>query len=339
MIKTLIIGCGRMGRRHVSAVQSLTHKIIGVVDASQESLDLTVKESKIKNNITFKTLESALTNEVPDLAVIATTADSHHEYTIKLAKAGVKYILCEKPMAVSIAQCEEMIEVCNKSGVKLAINHMIRFLEADIEIKKLINSNKFGGLSAINISAGNFGLVMNGVHNIEMFRFLTDEQPQTVQAWFDEKTTPNPRGPEFFDRSGALRIKNKSGKVLSINSYATSGHGVIITYTTRNAQIVLNELIGQAQITVRKDEFLKNSTTQYAMPTDDYSKYFKSADLITSCKKVISSLLSEDNYPDGETIINTIKIMNAAYTSAENGNIEIDISNYKLDKNRIFPWA
>ncbi|MDA7843422.1 Gfo/Idh/MocA family oxidoreductase [bacterium] len=339
MIKTLIIGCGRMGRRHISAVQSLTHKIIGVVDSSQESLDLTVKENNIKNSIIFKTLESALINEIPDLAVIATTADSHHDFTIKLANSGVKYILCEKPMAVSIAQCEEMIEVCNKSGTKLAINHPVRFLEADIEIKNLINSNKFGGLSAINISAGNFGLAMNGVHNIEMFRFLTDEQPQTIQAWFDEKTTPNPRGPEFFDRSGALRIKTKSGKVLSINSYAASGHGVIITYTSRNAQIVLDDETGQAQITVRKDEFLKNSTAQYAMPADYYSKDFKSSDLISSCAKVISSLLSESNYPDGETIINTIKIMSAAYTSAENGNIEIDILNYKLDKNRIFPWA
>ncbi|MDC1273684.1 hypothetical protein N8Z42_04205, partial [Pelagibacteraceae bacterium] len=203
----------------------------------------------------------------------------------------------------------------------------------------LINSDKFGGLSAINISTGNFGLAMNASHNLEMFRFLTEEQPQTVQSWFDEETIPNPRGYQFLDRSGALRIKTTSGKVMSINSYAGSGHGIVVTYTARNGQIALNPLTSQANITVRKDEFLDKPTTQYAMPSDNYMQDFKSSNLIVRCEKMITALLTEENFPDGETIKRTIEILNAAYVSAENGNIEIDVSNYKLDKDRVFPWA
>jgi predicted dehydrogenase len=339
MTKTIIIGCGRMGRRHISAIQNLNHEIIGVIDPFQESLDLVVSENGVSKEVAFKTLDEALSKEIPNLAVIATTADSHYEYTIKLAQAGIKNILCEKPMAVSISQCEEMLEECEKAGAKLAINHPVRFTEADIEIKKLINSDKFGGLSAINISAGNFGLAMNASHNLEMFRFLTDELPVSVQAWFDEETVANPRGPQFVDRSGALRVKTRSGKVMTINAYGGSGHGIIITYTARNGQIALNPITSEAQITVRKEEHSDKPTTQYAMPADNYTQDFKSSDLIVRCEKMVKALLADENYPDGETIKRTIEILNAAYVSAENGNIEIDVENYELDKDRIFPWA
>ena len=339
MVKSIVIGSGRMGRRHISAISNLGYEITGVIDPFQTSLDLAVAENGISREITYKTLEELSVNDVPTLAVVATTADSHHDYVLKLAKMGVKNILCEKPMAVSISQCEEMINLCNEKGARLAINHPVRFTEADIEIKKIINSSKFGNLTSVNISAGNYGLAMNASHNIEMFRFLTGEMPVSVQAWFDDETVPNPRGSQFIDRSGSLRIKSESGKIMSINAYSSSGHGIIITYTARNGQIVLNPLTSDAMITVRKDEHSDKPTTQYAMPADNYTKDFKSSDLVVRCEKMLKALILGKNYPDGKTIKRTIEILNAAYVSAENGNVEINVEDYELDKERVFPWA
>jgi predicted dehydrogenase len=337
MTKTIIIGCGRMGRRHITAAQNVGLEIAGVIDPFQESLDLAIKENNLIAQQTFKGLDEL--KIVPELAIIATTADSHHSYVLQLAKLGVKYILCEKPMATSIAQCEEMIAICKKHGSRLAINHPVRFTEADMEIRTMLNSSYFGGVTAINISAGNFGLAMNASHNLEMLRFLTDELPVSVQAWFDSETIPNPRGAQFVDRSGSLRVKTATGKVMTINAYSGSGHGIIITYTARNGQIVLNPLTSEAMITVRKEEHTDKPTTQYALPANNYTQNFNSSDLTVRCEKVIKSLLNNKNYPDGETIKRTVEILAAAYESAENGNIEINVENHKLDKNRVFPWA
>ncbi len=60
--------------------------------------------------------------------------------------------------------------------------------------------------------AGNFGMAMNGSHYFEMFRYLADETPDSVAAWFSGDTVANPRGPQFVDRAGAVRLTTAKGR-------------------------------------------------------------------------------------------------------------------------------
>ena len=340
MIKTAIIGCGRMGRRHIQAIQNLQYDIVGVVDPFEESLKAAQDENNIKLSQCFRNIEELFLATKPELVIIATTADSHFDYTIECSQqSSVKFILCEKPMATSISHCKQMIQACKDKYIKLAINHPVRFTEADIKIKELVNSDKFGGLNVINVSAGNFGLAMNATHNLEMFRFLTNKLPTKVTAWFDDKTIPNPRGPQFIDRSGCIKVLNDDGQQLIINAGNKSGHGIIITYNCRNGQIALNPLTSSAMVTVRKAEFSDRPTTQYALPAENYIEDFKSSDLIIRCEKMVNALLNNKDYPDGDTIIRTVEIIAGAYVSNENNNKEINIKKDKLDINRTFPWA
>lgn len=339
-IKTVIIGCGRMGERHIQAVQGMDElSLCGIADMSTENLAHCGQTYELDDSALFTDFDEMLEQTSPDLVIIATTATPHHDLTITAAKAGVKYILCEKPMAVSIAQAENMTAVCKENGAHLAINHPVRFTEADIEIKELLNGEKFGGVNAVHIAAGNFGLAMNVSHNIEMFRFLTGEPLETVQAWFDKDIVPNPRGPQFEDRSGALKMTTASGKALTINASAENGHGIYITYTAKLGQIVLNVLTGEAMMTYREEEFRESPTTRYGCPAINETATFTSSDLVVRAQKTIKALLAEENYPDGETVTRTIELLAAAYQSQDNNHALINVETDTLDKERVFPWA
>lgn len=340
-LRAAVIGCGRMGQRHVEALMQLEQKtdVVGIADQIEDNLKQTIENLKLDKTQTFLDGFELIESLKPDLLVIATTAPSHHAFTIAAAKAGVPYILCEKPMAVSIEQAKEMIDVCKAHNARLAINHPVRFTEADIEIKNLMTSEKMGGLNAIHVSAGNFGLAMNVSHMLEMFRFISGDFPETVQAWFDKDIVPNPRGDQFEDRSGFLKIKTKSGKTLTVNSSAENGHGIVTSYVGKYGQIALNNLTGDALIAHRKEECRDRPTTLYGLPAENVTHKYQSSDLVVRARKTMEALLDGRGYPDGETILRTIEILVGAYVSNQENSRSVNVSGETLPENQVFPWA
>ena len=64
-----------------------------------------------------------------DAVYIALPNSMHADYTVRAAKAGV-HVLCEKPMAVTVEECERMIAACRRNGVKLMIAYRLHFEDA-----------------------------------------------------------------------------------------------------------------------------------------------------------------------------------------------------------------
>ena len=83
---------------------------------------------------------------------IATPVYLHCEQTIAAANAG-KHILCEKPMAMNVAECEEMIDACRVNSVKLGIAYYRRFYPVIERIKQVIESGEIGKVVFANINA------------------------------------------------------------------------------------------------------------------------------------------------------------------------------------------
>jgi predicted dehydrogenase len=128
-MKLCVIGVGRMGRRHVTAARSAGFEIAGVFDLSAEALASTRAECNVDAALTFGDAAAMLKAVRPDAIVVSTTAPSHGEFVCAAAEGGVRYILCEKPMATSVAECDRMIAACRAAGAKLAVNHQRRFME------------------------------------------------------------------------------------------------------------------------------------------------------------------------------------------------------------------
>ena len=90
----------------------------------------------------------------------------------------------------------------------------MRFMEQYTKAKEIVEDASFGGLASATVVAGNFGIAMNGSHYFEMFRYLADEMPAKVAAWFSSETVANPRGAQFEDRAGSVRITTGEGASL-----------------------------------------------------------------------------------------------------------------------------
>lgn len=90
-----------------------------------------------------------------DAVYIATPVYLHAEQTIAAAEAG-KHVLCEKPMALSVNECDEMIAACQANNVKLGIAYYRRFYPALIRTKEIITSDEIGKVSVAQINAFEF---------------------------------------------------------------------------------------------------------------------------------------------------------------------------------------
>ncbi|MFA4859117.1 Gfo/Idh/MocA family protein [Methanoregula sp.] len=339
MMKAVVIGVGRMGRRHVQVVMDMGISIAGVCDQAQESLNECRKEFNLSPDQLFCDAAEMLKATKPECVIIATTSPTHCEYTCLAAELGAKFILCEKPMAVSLEQCDRMIETCKKNNATLAINHQMRFMEQYTEPKQMMQSESYGGLSSITVVAGNFGLAMNGTHYFEMFHFMTDEDPFEVTAWFSSEKVPNPRGAHFEDRAGSVRVTTRSGKRFYLEVSAEQGHGVTAIYAGRNGQVFIDELHGIMHACVRKAEDRNLPTTRYGTLSDLQEKSIQPADAISPTKSVLNALITKNNYPSGDDGRLAVATLVAAYHSHEHGHIPVTVDDPVLPLEQVFPWA
>jgi predicted dehydrogenase len=338
-MKIAIVGLGRMGRRHVQAARDLGAQIVGVADPLEENAKLAAQEHQLPANVVFRDAGELLRAVTPDCLVVASTAPSHAPLTIQAAEAGVKHVLCEKPMASSLAECDQMIEVCRRHGTKLAINHQMRVMEQYLEAKRMIEAPEFGGWSSINVIAGNFGIAMNGIHYFELFRWLTNELPAQVTAWFSREPVKSPRGPQFSDRAGQVYLATASGKRMYLEAGDDQGHGIRVVYAGRNGMLIADELGGRIEHVVRQPEHRELPTTRYGMPADTRQLEVAPADAVVPSKRVLDALLSGRDFPTGEDGRTALEVLVAAFVSAESSNAPVAFKPTALPRGRRFDYA
>lgn len=147
---------------------------------------------------TYEEYEAFLRSGAADAVYIALPNHLHCEYTIKAANSGV-HILCEKPMAVTEQECEEMIRACCNNNVKLMIAYRLHFDKANMQAVEIVNSGKIGEPRIFNsvfsqqVAEGNVRLepISNGggtvydmgVYCINAARYLFQEEPTEVVAF------------------------------------------------------------------------------------------------------------------------------------------------------------
>jgi predicted dehydrogenase len=328
-----------MGRRHVQAVRSLGLDVTAICDTSAGSLAETEREHGIGADRHYTDLRELLSRARPDGLIIATTAPTHAEYTCMAAEAGVKLILCEKPLAVSLAECDRMLRICREHGARLAVNHQMRFMEQYLLPKTLVEADAFGGLASVTVVGGNFGMSMNALHYFEMFRFMTGEAPRLVTAWFSDAVVPNPRGAQFQDRAGAVRLETRGGKRFYLDCGADQGHGMQVIYAGPYGHLYVDELTGVLYRTVREEQYRALPTTRYGMAAHRTTQTIAPADVIAPSAAVLQALVRGENYPDGADGRLAVAVLVAAYLSHERGHVAIDLERDPLPLDRVFPWA
>jgi predicted dehydrogenase len=173
MYRIGIIGCGGIANAHARAYVELGLEITAASDIDQFRLKEFSKLYNVKNiYIDYKEM---LRKEKLDIVSICTWPPLHCEMTERAAEEGVGGIICEKPMALSLAEADRMLSACRKSGTKLAVGHMRRFLNMYIKAKNLFDSEAIGEPEIIHgASVGD--LLSDGTHLIDLIRFINGDK-------------------------------------------------------------------------------------------------------------------------------------------------------------------
>ena len=85
-----------------------------------------------------------------DVVYVATPTHAHKDYVIQAAQAG-KHVYCEKPMALTYEECQEMINTCNRAGVSLWVAYYRRTMPRFLKIKDLLDSGAIGDVLGVSI--------------------------------------------------------------------------------------------------------------------------------------------------------------------------------------------
>lgn len=106
-----------------------------------------------KNIYNYENFDTIADNPDIDIVYVVLPNAMHAEYTIRAAQAG-KHVICEKPMAISVQECRQMIDACNEAGIKLSIGYRLHFDPYNLEVMRLGQDKIFGQLLYVNTAAG-----------------------------------------------------------------------------------------------------------------------------------------------------------------------------------------
>src|SRR5580765_6229174 len=139
-----IVGLGRWGRSLVEAVQGKSPKLRFVLTVEPE-LDL-AREFAAKHGLRLAAKFEDAVSDRAITAVALATPHSLHLPQVLAAAAGGKHVFCEKPLALTRADAEEMVRACGRAGVTLGVGHNRRWWPAMRELKRLVQSGELGAL-------------------------------------------------------------------------------------------------------------------------------------------------------------------------------------------------
>ena len=154
MLRAVIVGYGGISRAHKPCYEALEKEgkvcLVGACDIDPEAfttnkrLNIPLEPSEFDKTLHFYTdLDEMLEKEKPDFVDICTPTYVHKELTVKILKAGYN-VICEKPMALSAEDGEEMLSVAKETGKHLMIAQCVRFSKTSQYIKELIKDERYG---------------------------------------------------------------------------------------------------------------------------------------------------------------------------------------------------
>jgi predicted dehydrogenase len=124
-VRVGLVGCGGMGRGLVSQLVTIEGaKLVAGADPAEESREALANEQSVP---TFASSAEMLAGVELDGVIVASPNRFHCPNTVEVAQAG-KHVFCEKPMALTMADCRAMVAACATAGVKLQIGQVLRYL-------------------------------------------------------------------------------------------------------------------------------------------------------------------------------------------------------------------
>ncbi len=243
------------------------------------------------NVYNYENFDEIAKNDAIDIVYVVLPNSMHAEFCIRAAKAG-KHVICEKPMAVSVLECDAIIEACNMAGVKLSVGYRMQSDPYTNEIKRLVREKTFGDVHYVSsdaayVSRGNpdqwrlnkslsgGGALLNmGVYSIQSNIYGTGMNPISVAA--QEFSTM----PDYFkdtDETITAQMQFPNGVVGNLfTSHNANANRLFVSF--RKGWAELNPCHNYGPLAGRTSEGKEIKfphKSQQMLQMDDFAKHIK----------------------------------------------------------------
>lgn len=270
-----------------------------------------------------------------DAVIIATPVHTHFSLAQKALSNG-KHVLLEKPMASSVKECEQLIELSLQKNLVLMVDHTFLYTGAVEKIKELIDTDMLGNLKYLDSTRINLGLFQPDInvlwdlapHDLSILRYVYNAKPYSVNATGISHTVNG------IENMAFLTINYTSGFIAHLNCSWTSPVKVrLMLIGGDKRMIIYND--------VEPTEKIKIYDTAYQMKTEEKKQFlvdYRVGDIYVpkiSNKEALASVaddfissITENKLPRSSYSIglDIVKILEAAERSIKNNGVEVTIN-------------
>ena len=321
-----IVGlCGYATRQIMPQFRNCAHsQLVALVSGSPDKRARYAAEYDIPaaNLYDYRSFDRIRDNPAIDIVYVVLPNSMHAEYSIRAAQAG-KHVMCEKPMAVSAAECEAMIAASRKAGRLLMIGYRSRFEAHNRLAIDLARNGHVGPTKIITAEhgfnaqpgqwrldrpmSGGGSLMDIGIYSLNAVRYLTGEEPVAVTA-LESTDRRDPRFRNVEDRIDFM-LRFPSGIVANcVSSYSSNHNGYRVIGTDGYIDLEPATSYEGQRMTVRKGGKTVPQTpppaNQFVGQLDHLSECIK-----TGRKPIVA----------GEEGLADLRVMEAIYRSAREG--------------------
>ncbi|PLK46340.1 Gfo/Idh/MocA family protein [Emticicia sp. TH156] len=205
-----LVGLGSYAKNQLAVGLEKTTNcyLAGIVTGTPAKAEEWMKKYNIpkKNVYNYQNFDQIADNKDIDIVYVVLPNSMHPEFVIRAAKAG-KHVMCEKPMANTVEECQEMIKACKDAGVQLGVGYRMHFEPFTKEVIRMSREKVFGDLRFIQSNfgfrigdptqwrlkkamAGGGPLMDVGIYCVQAARYVTGKEPLAVTAQFGPITDP-----------------------------------------------------------------------------------------------------------------------------------------------------
>jgi predicted dehydrogenase len=233
-----VLGVGEMGRRHAENLRRLVPEahLVAIADVAADRARQVAAELEVDHS--FSSLEEMLKCKGIDAVVIA-APDKFHASAIELAAAAGKDILCEKPLALNLADGTAALAAVAKANVRLQIGFMRRYDPAYSAAMKRIEAGEIGEpvlfksngrdkdappLAAYQSGVNGMLLYSNTIHDFDLSRWLMRDEVSEVHSY--TTVAIRPEVAKYSDVvASVVNLKYAHGAIGNIESYVQAIYG------------------------------------------------------------------------------------------------------------------
>ena len=320
---------GTMPPSHAAAYhQHPRTELVGVCDLRTEALDAFGSDwhDVWPQAGTYTDFSAMLREQSPDLVSIASSDHAHAELCVQAAESGARAILCEKPIATTLADADRMIDACAQSGVPLSIEHTRRWDPCFQEARRLLRSGELGPLRTIVVEMFSLRAMLfrNGTHLIDLLPFFVEGDARWLVAELEEGfedyreySGDGGRDPDLEPYASAY-LRFDGGVRAFFNSYKMKFPGSQVTITCEEGRIEVSDRGGRV---IRGESHSSWSASELQVGSYLYERQLAAVhELIHVIENPGTPLVSS-----GHEARRTLEIILGMLASHADGNVRVDL--------------